>query len=223
MPCVVSLLSATRYDGVLCQFTQSYTYVHTVCGMYSLPSHLRTPLPPYTPPTTHPLILPLLSYPTHVLPLFFPCPSLFPTMPLPLLSHAPPPVLPCPSPLLCRYPKEAIQPPCQSTTWITPSQGTTSSSSAASATTSQPSWPTARDTDRELGSTGGEGVGNWHHTWGVGEFCTSQGCSIGTIHITTHALQLHCTTYHHGLLVANHYIFYACTVYPHTKNIRILL
>ena len=96
MPCVVSLLSATRYDGVLCQFTQSYTYVHTVCGMYSLPSHIRT----YTPPSLHPshhtsphTASPLISHPcpSHAPPSFLWCPSPFCPMPLPLSSRAPPP------------------------------------------------------------------------------------------------------------------------------------
>ena len=177
MPYLVTLLTATRDEVALSQLNN---HIHTYSTWY-----VHTPLPPYT------SLTPIPSYclSSHI-----------PPMSLPLSSRVPPPFVLCPSPfcpvpllrppmslpLLCRYPKEAIQPPCQSTMWTTPSRGTTSSSSAASATTSRPYWPTARDTDRELGSAGGEGGGGgiWHHTWGVREFCTyctSQDYSTGTV------------------------------------------
>ena len=92
MPCVVSLLSATRDEVALCQFTQPYAYIHTVCGMYALPSH-HALLPPHFPSYYFSFHIPPISSP------FLPMPPLFPTVPLPLLSHAPPPFRLVPFPI----------------------------------------------------------------------------------------------------------------------------
>ena len=62
------------------------TYVHTVCGMYALPSH-HALLPPHFPSYYFSFHIPPMSSP------FLPMPPLFPTVPLPLLSHAPSPSL----------------------------------------------------------------------------------------------------------------------------------
>ena len=146
---------------------ESRTYVCCVLLHFFLSSHTTSlpsssSSPHFTQPSHAYLPVPTLT-PCHRLSLL--CPSHPPYNPHTPSTHTASPShsspLPLPLPLTCRCPREASQPPCQSTMWTRPSRGTTSSSLAASATTSRPSWPTARDMGRELGHTkeggGGEG------------------------------------------------------------------
>ena len=180
------------------------TYVH--------PS-LLTPLPPHIPSYCLSSHIPTMSFPcpSRAPPSFLRCPSPFCPMPLPLSSRAPPPFSagiqrrPSSHPVRVQrrsHPLEGLPPPPRlpqppQASHLGPLQGIRTVSWAAQ---------------------GGEGGRNLAPHLGSGGVLYITGllyrdCTHYHTHITT---TLHC---HHGLLVANHYIFYACTVYPHTKYI----